>query len=47
VATDWLAEAIVDSEVSECTRSFFYDGHYCVFREAKGRKAFEDFAAEL
>jgi hypothetical protein len=47
VTTDWLAEAIVDSEITECTRSFFYDGHYCIFREAKGRKAFEDFAAEL
>ena len=47
VATDWLAEAIVGSETTECKRSFFYDGHYCIFRETEGRAAFERFAAKL
>jgi hypothetical protein len=47
VATDWLAEAIVDAEKTDCSRSYFYDGHYCIFREKTGRKAFEELATGL
>jgi S-formylglutathione hydrolase FrmB len=47
VTTDWLVEAIPGAEVRVCERSYFYDGHYCIFREEAGLEAFESLAEGL
>ena len=45
--TDWLGSAIPHASVTDCERSYFYDGHYCTFREPEGLEAFNTLADAL
>jgi len=45
--TDWLGSAIPQGSVKNCERSYFYDGHYCTFREPEGLEAFNTLADVL
>lgn len=47
ITTDWLAQASPKATLSDCERSYFYDGHYCTFREAAGVSAFQALAESL
>ncbi|MEC7239779.1 MAG: hypothetical protein VXW32_00935 [Myxococcota bacterium] len=47
ITTDWLSQALPDAASSECKRSYFYDGHYCTFREPEGIAAFDLLADSL
>ena len=47
MTTEWLGEALPNSQVVECEPSGDYDGHYCAFREPVGLDAFSDFTDGL
>ena len=43
----WIADASREGRLERCTPSADYDGHFCVFREEAGFRAFEDLADGL
>ena len=47
ITTDWLSLALPSATLSECERSYFYDGHSCTFREPAGIAAFQELADAL
>ena len=47
ITTDWLSQALPNAFSTDCERSYFYDGHYCTFREPEGIAGFNNLADSL